>query len=256
MAASRSALLAAMCAAALSAQDGQKASRPGWPCVAGRAVDPAYLEISESTGGQLFLFQKDEVAQSAIVMSASFTHPATILRAVGHLSGTREFEFPVDSATRSILVMASLQCRNAIAVFRPNGAEMTAANSIKSVDLQAGRILQVDTPESGAWKLRLTGTGLFVVSVAAHSTIGISDVSAPQRGELKVRLGGEVSNPKFHLAGPEGDRIANLPPAEPDNAGVYRFPIAPPAERFRLIVTGTDASATPFQRIWPNLLHR
>src|ERR1041385_1196419 len=120
----------------LFAQDPQQqGSRPGWPCVPGRAADPAYLETSESTGGQLFLFQKGEVEHASVVMSASFTHPSTVLRAFGHLSGTRYFDFPVDSTIESLLILASVQCRNAIAVSRPNGAEMTASNSAQSADL-------------------------------------------------------------------------------------------------------------------------
>src|SRR5215813_6627089 len=111
----------AVASGALWAQQGQTGAPPGWPCVPGRAVDPAYVQISESSGGQLFLFQPGEVEHAGIVMAASYTHPATIIRAVGHLSGTREFEFPVDSQTTSILLMASLQCRNAIAVVRPGG---------------------------------------------------------------------------------------------------------------------------------------
>src|SRR5512133_2563679 len=112
----RAGFLLIVLTSALWAQDGQAGSRPGWPCVPGRAVDPSYVELAESSGGQLFLFQKGEVGQSGPVMSASFTHPSTILRAVGHLSGTREFEFPVDAGTKSILVMASLQCRKSIDV--------------------------------------------------------------------------------------------------------------------------------------------
>src|SRR5690349_17394216 len=129
-----------MCAVALviaagilRAQDGQQGSRPGWPCVAGRAVDPAYVDLGESTGGQLFLFRKSEAAQAGLVMSASYTHPATVLRAVGHLSGSRDFDFPVDSTMESMLVLASLQCRNAIRVTRPNGGELTDRNSAQSV---------------------------------------------------------------------------------------------------------------------------
>src|ERR1700690_1977978 len=91
----------------LRAQDGQEASRPGWPCVAGRAVDPGYLDASDSTGGQLFLFQKNEGAQASLVVNASHTHAATILRAVGNLSGTRDFEFPVDSGIESLLLLVS-----------------------------------------------------------------------------------------------------------------------------------------------------
>src|SRR5579872_1828160 len=109
----------------LHAQDGQGTARPGWPCVPGRAVDSSYLDVSESTGGQLFLFQKNEVAQTSLVMNASHTHPATILRAVGTLSGTRDFEFPIESKVESILVLVSVQCRNAIRVTRPGGQELT-----------------------------------------------------------------------------------------------------------------------------------
>src|ERR1041385_9138162 len=141
------ACLGLLLTAPLFAQDGQQGSRPGWPCVPGRAADPAYLETSESSGGQLFLFQKGEVEHASLVMSSSFTHPATVFRAVGHLSGTRDFEFPADSTIESLLFMISLQCRNAILISRPNGAEMSAANSTQNVDLQAGRILKVDTPD-------------------------------------------------------------------------------------------------------------
>ncbi len=184
-------LIMALTAGWVAAQQGQQGSRPGWPCVAGRAVDSAYIDISESTGGQLFLFQKGEMGQSAIVMGAQFSHPATILRGVGILQGSRDFDFPVDSSVESILVLASLQCRNAILVSRPNGAELTAANSAKSVDLQAGKILQVDSPEAGMWRVRMTGTGLFVVSVLAKSALRLGSV------EFHEGDGPKLSNPLF-----------------------------------------------------------
>ena len=102
----------------LRAQDGQSGARPGWPCVPGRAVDPTYLEVSESTGGQLFLFQKNEVAHASLMINAPHSHPATVLRAVGNLNGTRDFEVPVDSGIASLLLLVSIQCRNAILVSR------------------------------------------------------------------------------------------------------------------------------------------
>jgi len=252
----------------LWAQDGQQAGRPGWPCVAGRAVDPAYLETSEGTGGQLFLFQKNEVAHASLFMSASYTHPATVLRAVGNLSGTRDFEFPVDSSMESFLLMASLQCRNAIRVLRPNGSELTAANSAESVDLQAGRILRVDFPEPGKWKVQLTGTGLFVLSVAAKTNLRLTDVSfyamsddrprlvhplfgMPQN--LEAHLTGEVSDVQLQVIGPAGDLIAGGEAIEASAKGAYRRDITPASERFRIVVTGTDANGWPFQRTDPVL---
>jgi hypothetical protein len=247
------------------AQDGQHGSKPGWPCTAGRAVDPSYLKVSESTGGQLFLFQKNEAAQSGVIMSASYTHPATVLRAVGHLSGTRDFDFPVDSSIESILVLVSLQCRNAIQITRPGGSELTQANSALSVDLQAGRILRVDQPESGQWRLRIAGTGLFVLSVLAKTNTGIGHVAfsdenraltAPLLGvpqNLAVRLSGQVSQVKLQLVGAGSGRITDLGEAEPDSHGAYRTTVVPSVERFRVLITGTDSGAWPFQRIHPVL---
>ena len=121
-----------MIAGLLRAQDGQKASRPGWPCVPGRAVDPSYLEVSESTGGQLFLFQRSEIARTSVVVNASHTHPATVVRALGNLNGTRDFEFPVDSSIESLLFLVSLQCRETIqfrrTVTQANGTVTTTVD--------------------------------------------------------------------------------------------------------------------------------
>ena len=252
----------------LNAQDGQRPARTEWPCVAGRAVDPAYLDTSESTGGQLFLFQKSEVAQASLVMSAPYTHPATLLRAVGQLNGSRDFEFPVDSTTESILVLASLQCRNAIVVSRPNGSELTAANSAQSVELQAGRILRVDLPEPGRWRIRLAGTGLFVLSVLAKSGISLAGVTFFRGAEpasrlqnpllgipqnLEAHLSGQVSQVVFHMVDASGNRVSGPAAMEATAGSAYRIHVTPPVERFRIVVTGTDAGAWPFQRAYPVL---
>jgi hypothetical protein len=237
----------------LRAQDGQSGSRPGWPCVPGRAVDPAYIETSESTGGQLFLFQKREVAQSGPVLSASYTHPATVLRAIGTLNGTRDYEFPVDSTVESLMVLVSLQCRNSIVVTRPNGAPLTEANSALSVDLQAGRILRVDNPEAGMWRIRMTGTGLFVVSALAKSGLRLRSVAFPAGGKVSVRVAGEASEVAMRVVDAEGNAITEKVAMERDEDGSYRGEFPAVGRRYRVVVTGMDAGATPFQRTYPNL---
>ena len=256
----------------LHGQTGQEGPRREWPCVAGHAVDPAYLETSESTGGQIFLFQKSEIGQASLFMAADYTHPATVARAVGTLSGMHEFGFPVDSTIRSLLVLVSIQCRASIGVFRPGGAEMTAANSTQSVDLQAGRGLKIDNPEPGPWKLRLEGTGLFVVSVRAQSPLQLRAVefltetgpdaagsSAIQRQprlgaaqESRVHLAGAVSSPEFQLVDAAGDPISRGENTELVD-GDHRFSITPSIERFRIRLTGTDPSGWPIQRVHPVL---
>jgi hypothetical protein len=239
-------------AALLPAQDGQQGSRPGWPCVAGRAIDPAYLNISETTGGQLFLFQKGEAAHSGILMSAPYTHPATVLRLVGNLNGTRDLEFPVDPSIESLLVLISLQCRKEIRVLRPSGSELTAANTAQSIDLAAGKTLRVDLPEPGKWRIRLDGTGLFVLSGLAKPELRLTAVTVSTRA-LQFHLTWQPSNLAAHLVDAAGGNLS--PPDTPQKTGgaAYQTDLAPQTGRFRLVVTGEDGAAWPFQRVHPVL---
>jgi hypothetical protein len=244
-------MIALLAACEMWGQAGQQGPKPEWPCVAGRAVDPAYLETSESTGGQIFLFQKSEIGQAGLFLTADSTHPATVVRAVGTLSGARDFEFAVDSTMQSLLVMASLQCRKTIGVFRPSGTEMTAANSTQNVDLQAGRGLRIDQPESGKWKLRLEGTGLFVVTVRAQSPVRLTRVEL-SAGAATAHVAGEVADPKFQLIGPSGDLVADAQTGETTASG-FRIVTTPGVERFRVRMTGVDGSGWPVERVYPVL---
>jgi hypothetical protein len=244
-------------------QDGQQASRPGWPCVPGRAVDPAYLEASEATGGQVYIFQRSEIAQSAQIMIAANQHPATILRAVGHLNGSRDFEFPVDSTVSSLLVMAFLQCRNSVALALPTGAEFNPAAASMNIDLQAGRALRIEHPDAGPWRVHLKGTGLFLLSVLAQSEIVFTDASfsahrSPAFGvsqSLDARISGAVSNLNLQLVDAGAAPLSDLQPLDATPDGPYRATITPRSQHLRVLVTGTDASAWPFQRMYPVLFH-
>jgi hypothetical protein len=106
--------------------------------------------------------QKNEAIHSGVIMMLPTTHPEALFRAVGHLTGTRTFEFPVDVSVESIAVSASIQCRQTVAVIDPSGAEMTVANAVQSIDLYARKIVRVDGPGVGNWKVKIAGQGLFI----------------------------------------------------------------------------------------------
>jgi len=144
-----------------------------------------------------------------------------------------------------------VQCRKEVAVLRPSGAEMTVANSVRSVDLQAGRILRVDTPDVGTWRVRLDGTGLFVLSVLAQSPVRLRVRLNGTNAEASV--GGEVTDVQFHLFGPGGEAVPGIAGLEAQD-GRYRFTVVPQQERFRIVMTATDTNGRPVQRIDPVLL--
>ena len=101
----------------LSAQNQAPSTQPGWPCVAGRAIDPAYVQTAEATGGQVFLFDRTEAARSMVLVQHSHKHDETIFRSTGTLmTGSREFNFPVDSTVESLMLSVTLQCLQSITV--------------------------------------------------------------------------------------------------------------------------------------------
>jgi hypothetical protein len=243
----------------MCAQNGQQESRPGWLCISGRAVDPAYIETSESTGGQVFLFQKDEIAQSTPALMATSTHPATITRGIGNLAGAREFQFNVDSTVESLLVLASLQCRKEVTVFRPSGEEMISYNSNKATDLKTGKILRVDYPEPGIWKLRVSGEGLLVFSVMAKTSPRLPSLRLREsrlgvRQDVDVSLPGEITGVKSQLVNAAGDAASEPEAADSLGNGAYRISVTPTSERFRVRILATDANGRQLERMWPVLL--
>jgi hypothetical protein len=243
------------------AQTGQPGARPGWPCVPGRAVDPTYLEVSESTGGQTFLLQKGEAGHAGVIMSMPFTHPDTVFRAVGHLAGSRTIEFPVDTSVESLLVTASIQCRQTVALIDPGGSEVTAANAIQNIDLQAGKILRLDGPGAGNYQVRIAGQGLFILSVMAKTAIRLSSVRFVETGgpllgvpqQLRVHVLGPLTKATFHMAAASGEILGELTGSPGDENGDYLLEATPMVERFRIMAEGVDETGRPVRRMYPNL---
>jgi hypothetical protein len=71
--------------------------------------------------------------------------------------------------------------------------------------------------------------------------------------DLDVQLGGEVSRVRLQLVDATGNRVSEMGPLERTAEGHYLTSLTPQAERFRILVTGTDASAWPFERMYPAL---
>src|SRR5882724_2017806 len=158
--------------ATLAAQQPQQ-SQPGWPCVAGRAVDPTYVELAERTGGQLFLFDRSEAGRSMVLMRETRKHEEVVARATGTMpGGYRDLQFPVDTTTESMLLAISLQCSQAVSIYRPSGAELRASEpGVEDNVYRSGRIVIQSRPETGVWRVRLAGAGIFSVVVQARSPI-------------------------------------------------------------------------------------
>jgi hypothetical protein len=259
---------------AAHAQDQQPRERPGWPCV-GRP-DPTYFRTAEATGGQVFLFDKSEIGESAALMIAGGRHPETVFRIAGSLAeGVHDFVVPIDSTVESVLISVSLQCLQVADITTPSGSELRANTpGVDYHQFQAGRIVTVTSPPPGAWKVTVSGRGMFFLVVQAKTGLSIDTarfvapggrpgheglfpvkgpVPAGSSRLLEVGLHGAARSVAFRFVSSQGDELQTLgltaQEGGSDEARTYVGEVAPRAPEYRLQVSGIDARGFPFTRM-------
>jgi hypothetical protein len=207
----------------------------------------------------------------------------TVLWATGTLDAkVQSFEVPVDSVTTRITFSMSVDTKGTkLALTQPSGgviAEATANNEI--TELNCGRIVTVSTPETGIWRVQITGTGKFWIEVQAESDIHIISAEFVRKGgrpgheglfriqgqplsgipaTLQVSLSTqEVETAEFRLVSDRGDTLQELH-VQPENSDrdfrEYLGILEPPKQPFRVAVSGHDSKGRPYQRFFPALFH-
>jgi hypothetical protein len=260
---------AVLAIAPAAVQQGQQESRPGWPC-AGRP-DPSYVQVAEATGGQVFLFHPSEVGESSVLMTAGMNYPQTITRVVGSLTeGIHTFTVPMDSTVEGVLFSVSLQCLQVVEIGRPSGDALKDGETGVDVHrFEAGRIVAVDHPAAGPWRVTVSGKGLFFLVVQARSRIGLGRVEFVGRAgggtpraqgplrigrarQLEVSVTGDGHDLDFGMLTAAGDPIGPVSLAEERQEGetrTYFGQLTPRTTQFRIAVTGIDPHGYAWQRV-------
>jgi hypothetical protein len=274
----RSGLAAALvvCAATTAAAQEQPPGRPGWPC-AGRP-DPTYVKTSEATGGQLFMFHPSEVADSGALMAATFTHKETLFRVAGPLEeGLHEYSVTVDGSVESALFSVSIQCLQVVEIERPGGALVQASDEGADYhQFEAGRIVTINRPETGTWKIRASGRGLSFIVVQARTTLSLGHVQllarksgtaeeapvfqpgrAGTRQAVRITVSGDPRDVEARLVTAHFEElgpIALVASKDPSAGPSWRGEFAVPSVPFRIVLSGTGPEGGPFVRVHAPLL--
>lgn len=231
------------------------------------------VQVSEGSGGQVFLLDPSEVASSARLLLARDGHDETLRRVVGDLEpGARTLDVHVDASVERVVFSVSLQCLQEIEIVRPSGVPVTASDpGVTWTAFQAGRQVGVTGPEHGVWKVRLAGKGLLFLVVHARASLALDDVrlvrlaggpghegffpdEAPlvpgTRRLMEVALSPGFLAPTFEMRGSTDERVGELvmAPQPGDGGQVYRSEFVVPGTPFRVVVTGRDAAGNVVQR--------
>ena len=223
------------------------------PCVPRFRTDPSYIAVSEASGGQILLLDRTEIANPAITRAHSGANHETILRVSGTLgAGSQEFTAPVDSGVQSLQFAIFAECMKSITVTAPSGAQAEGTR------LSSGRIVVLDAPEHGEWRVKLAGTGYFTAVAQAKGGVVFPPLrlERPKPGleqSLVAYLAGPVETAEFRIVARNGATLQVIPMTQIGDTE-FRGVFTPPAEPFHIAVEGKDKQGLAFRRIHAPLL--
>jgi hypothetical protein len=232
------------------------------------------VQVSEGSGGQVFLLDPSEVASSATLLMARDGHDETLRRVVGELDpGVRTIEVHVDTSVERVLFSVSLQCLQEIEIVRPSGAPVAASDpGVTWTAFQAGRQVGIAQPEAGLWKVRLAGKGLVFLVVHARASLSLDGVRLVRQGGrpghegmfrddtplvpgtrrlMEITLSPGILEPTFVMRGSADEELGAVPPVRlpgGEDEQTYLSEILVPAVPFRVVVTGRDITGKTVQR--------
>jgi hypothetical protein len=186
-------------------EEQQPAGAPAGRCVFAKPVDVSLFETSEATGGQMYMLDPAEAWKGLDLAGLEAKgYRETIFRAAGDLSdGAREFVVSVDSSVERVAFVAFVECKEWIRIVTPFEREAGEGPYTSDEHLRAGRVLLVEGPGVGAWRVSLKGSGKFTLAVKAQSGISLGQFRLGPGGDFPSE--GDSKMPKVHPP-PEEER--------------------------------------------------
>ena len=120
--------------------------------------------MTTETGGQLYILAPSETVQmSGVMAETSRSDSATILSAAGTAADAAGgFVVPVDTSVRRLTLSIMFDGTGGSAeIVRPDGAVVRAGADPGDAILNCGRILSVDAPAAGDWRVTPTPSSRF-----------------------------------------------------------------------------------------------
>jgi hypothetical protein len=251
---------------------GTIAQRSYGPGVCG-PLDPVYVGTATETGGQPFPMAPSEVPKTGVVMSESSRADATmVLWASGTAADADAgFAVPIDGSITRVTFSITFDGTGGLAeIARPDGVVIQAGATAGDTILNCGRILSIDAPMPGTWRVTPAPSNRFWAVVHARSTLDLLSArfvrpagrpgheglfpihGMPIAGRpaiLSVQLSDPQSRtPDFVLMSTQGKVIGHVALDRVDTeeyAGRITLPNVP----FRVAVTGTDESGASYRRV-------
>jgi hypothetical protein len=267
-------LLLTLAAAALVEQP-RTGPRIYGPGVCG-PIDPTYVNTATETGGQPFPMSPAEIVNMSLIMAETSRSDSVMLLWAGGASADQTtFTIPVDPSIGRVTFSATFDgTGGSAAIASPDGAVTDARAGGQDTVMNCGRILSVDAPVSGAWRVTLKPSERFWLVVHARSELDVLSTDFVRPGgrpgheglfpiegqpiagrpaTLRVELSErDATAAEFTLLSRQGQPIARAELA-PIGDGEFAGAVVLPNAAFRVALTGIDDAGVPVQRVHARL---
>ena len=236
-------------------------------------IDPVYARTAAETGGQPFPMGPAEIAKMALVLRESSRSDSKLILWAGGTTADADggFIVPVDPTVKRVTFSITFDGKGGSAeIIAPDGTPVQPTVGSEDTILSCGRILSIDAPAWGAWRVTPKPTERFWIVIHARSDRDLQSAGFVRAGGrpghdglfrihgqpivgrpamLQVRLGQPAGRtPGFVLLSSQGRHIqrVELDRVEDDEfVGEIDLPPVP----FRVGITGTDDTGAPYQRV-------
>jgi hypothetical protein len=236
-------------------------------------IDPSYVKGATETGGQPFPMSTAEIGKSSRIIAASILSE-TLLWASG--DSENSYVVPVDPTVDRMMFSGTFDATGgSLTLIAPDGTVVQQGDRVEDTPLNCGRIIAVDAPASGNWRVRMVPSGRFWLSVRAKTDLSLTAAEfvhqdarfesdrlvriqgqpiAGRPATLRVYVASAIKDPTFQLVSLDARPLQAVDLQSTDNLE-FRGTVTLPTEPFRVSVTGRDESGIRVQRIWPGLFY-
>jgi hypothetical protein len=236
-------------------------------------IDPSYVKGATETGGQPFPVSTAEIGKSSRIIAASILSE-TLLWASG--DSENSYVVPVDPTVDRMMFSGTFDATGgSLTLIAPDGTVVQQGDRVEDTPLNCGRIIAVDAPASGNWRVRMVPSGRFWLSVRAKTDLSLTAAEfvhqdarfesdrlvriqgqpiAGRPATLRVYVASAIKDPTFQLVSLDARPLQAVDLQSTDNLE-FRGTVTLPTEPFRVSVTGRDESGIRVQRIWPGLFY-
>jgi len=185
----------------------------------GSGLGPESLaQLADETGGHYFPISTAETQAAASILLNEMVTTADIDRFSDTVSGTpKVYEVFVEgSSEEANFLLNAFDGSVTLALEDPSGVTVGGGDpGVTYTAISGAEYYQVDDPLAGLWRVEVSGSGSFALSVSGRSPISfeyLSDTSLPLGEEVVLRasLTGSIEDPVFTLTEPDGTPVETL----------------------------------------------